>query len=134
MKTYTSIMFFLFLFLFVGCSSTSEIVSENIKAESADLTPPNVDLIQTTPVILYKEEAYYPEMAQKSGIDGNVVLRAWITKTGVVRKIQIHRAETDLFDKSALAAGLKYKFEPIVKDGIAIDSWVEFTIQYRLNK
>lgn len=125
---------FLTLFLTGGCSSTVETYAENRAAESADVIPPADSLLQLQPEILFREEPYYPEMAQKSGTEGAVVLRGWITKTGVVRKLFIHKSEAEMFNQSALTAGLKYRFGPMVIDGIAKDSWVEFTIQYRMNK
>lgn len=131
MKTYIRFAAFAFVFLLYGCATDAELVHENNSADSADLNPPGEDLLQTAPVIRHQEEAYFPEMAQKTNAEGNVVLRAWITKTGAVRKVHIHRSENELFNKSALTAGLKYTFEPMIKDGKAVDSWVEFTIQYR---
>ncbi len=125
---------FLMVLLMDGCSSTVEMYAENTAAESADATSPADSLLQRQPEILYREEPYFPEMAQKSGTEGAVVLRAWITKTGVVRKLFIHQSETDMFNQSALTAGMKYKFTPLVIDGIARDSWVEFAIEYRVNK
>jgi TonB family protein len=132
MKAY--INFIIIMFLFFGCASTQQTVFEDINADSADLIPPSLDLLQSNPIITYREEEYYPEMAQQSGTEGDVILRAWITKTGFVRKVQIYSAENELFHNSALTAGLKYKFEPMIMDGNAIDSWVEFIIQYRLKK
>lgn len=122
----------------LGCASSggrssleADIAAENMTTESADPTPPSVDLLQTNPEATFKEEAYYPEIAEKAGIGGDVVLRAWVTKSGDARRVRIHRMDSEAFKESALKAGLKYRFKLMYAEGKAVDSWVEFTIHYK---
>ena len=63
----------------------------------------------------------YPRRAQERGIEGSVVVKFTITRTGGVADIVVVDSTNPLFDRSAIRAVQKYKYQPYVVNGVPID-------------
>jgi protein TonB len=69
--------------------------------------------------------ANYPQKAIRRNIEGFVTVKFTVTKAGEVdeNSIQITQAEpADIFNDSVIAAVKKYKFQPRVVNGVAVDT------------
>jgi protein TonB len=67
--------------------------------------------------------ADYPPRAIRRNIEGFVVVKFTVTKTGDVDAIQIVESEpSGMFDESVLEAVQKYKFQPRMVNGEPVDS------------
>ena len=64
----------------------------------------------------------YPARAQSRRLEGYVDLRFTVTATGTVRDPLVDHSTSSIFDKSAMAAVLKYKYKPRVVNGKAVDT------------
>lgn len=64
----------------------------------------------------------YPARAKTRGLEGYVDLRLTVTATGSVRDPVVEQSTNSLFDKSAMAAVLKYKYKPRLVNGKAVDT------------
>jgi protein TonB len=61
----------------------------------------------------------YPSAAKRDGIAGSVDLEVTVSSRGVVKDVSVVRATPpDMFDKSALAAVRKWKYDPRFVDGL----------------
>ena len=95
---------------------------EFVKVDSA----PTVDLQQL------QKNVVYPETARKSGIEGTVMVRALISKSGKVIKTIISSSDSKLFNKSAQKAVKISKFTPAIDKGQAVCCWVTLPIKFKL--
>jgi protein TonB len=77
----------------------------------------------------------YPSAAKKDGIAGSVDLEVTISKQGVVEDVSIIQATPpDMFEKSALAAVRKWKFDPRFVDGLASRAQLKVHLDFGPNK
>lgn len=68
---------------------------------------------------IVKVAPQYPARAQSRGIEGWVLLRFTVTKTGAVRDPEVIDAEpASVFDQAATKAVLRFKYKPRVVDGV----------------
>jgi len=64
----------------------------------------------------------YPRRAQERNIEGWVILELTVTETGAVRDPRVISCEpSDIFNKAALSAALKFKYKPRVVNGKPIE-------------
>ena len=93
--------------------------------------PGQVDL---PPRILRPVTPVYPFDAKTKGIEGRVVLRFIIDEDGRVQNPQVVKADPEgVFDESALAAIVKYKFEPAVIGSRKVKCYVVLPVSFRLD-
>jgi len=91
-----------------------------------------VDSAPTVDLEVLQKNVVYPEIARKAGVEGTVMVRALISKSGKVIKTIISSSDSDLFNKSAQKAVKKAKFTPAKDKGEAVCCWVTLPIKYKL--
>jgi protein TonB len=74
----------------------------------------------------------YPEVARRSGLEGKVVVQALIGKDGSVEKVDVLKADYDLFKDAAVDAMKKAKFTPARQNGTPLKVWITRTINFKL--
>jgi len=75
----------------------------------------------------------YPRDAQSRGIEGWVDVEFTIAADGTTRDLIVRDAEPrGIFDRSALEALRRWRFEPIVRDGRAVEQRATIRLHYRL--
>jgi len=80
-----------------------------------------------------QEKVKYPELAQKAGIEGNVIVQAYITEKGDFTKYQVLvGVENSGLDDSAVEALKQTKFEPAVQKGQPVGVWITIPVQFKL--
>jgi TonB family protein len=90
--------------------------------------------VDRPPRILRPVTPVYPFDAKTKGIEGRVVLRFIIDEEGRVQNPQIVKADPEgVFDESALAAIVKYKFEPAVIGSRKVKCYVVLPVGFRLD-
>ena len=71
---------------------------------------------------IVKVAPVYPRRAQTRGIEGYVLLKFTVTKTGAVVDPEVVEAKpSGIFDRAAMNAALKFKYKPKVVNGEPID-------------
>jgi protein TonB len=75
----------------------------------------------------------YPELAQRAGLEGVVVIEAVISVDGTVRDARVLRSVT-LLDRAALDAVKQWRYAPTRLNGIAVPVIVTVTVQFRLQR
>jgi periplasmic protein TonB len=108
----------------------------DIKApvEEADPSPDDfVDVSQEPQEIQPLEKLIvYPEVARRSGLEGKVTVQALIGKDGTVEKVDVLKADYDLFKDAAVDAMKKAKFTPARQNGTPLKVWITRTINFKL--
>src|SRR5262249_3195562 len=75
------------------------------------------------PEVSRRAPAAYPEAARRAGIQGTVVVGAWIDASGVVRKTHIVKSVPGL-DEAAKQCVRKWTFQPARYRGKTIAAWI----------
>jgi protein TonB len=82
---------------------------------------------------LYSPEPEYPADALAAGLTGRVVVRVVIGKDGRVVRAGIQQSSgVPSLDASALAAVRQWRFEPILRGGVAVVAAVPIPVQFRI--
>jgi protein TonB len=75
----------------------------------------------------------YPELAQRAGVDGVVIIEAVISVDGSVRDARVLRSVA-LLDRAALDAVKQWRYAPTRLNGVAVPVIVTVTVQFRLQR
>lgn len=87
-------------------------------AESTSLAAGGADRSE---VPLVQVDPEYPERARQQRIEGWVEVEFTISKVGTVIDARVARAKPPVvFDKAALQAVRRWKYNPVIKDGVAV--------------
>ncbi|MBB3062085.1 energy transducer TonB [Microbulbifer rhizosphaerae] len=84
-------------------------------------------IVSRDPIPVFKPAARYPSAALRRGIEGYVVVEFTITKSGSVRDpraVAGYDSEgrlTDVFNRSAVAAAARFKYQPQLEDGKPVE-------------
>jgi TonB family protein len=84
------------------------------------------------PVIVYKLEPEYSEMARKARVQGTVCVEAIIDDKGEVRGLRIRDSLGYGLDEQALEAVKKWRFRPATRDGKPVAIVGAFYLTFRL--
>lgn len=79
-----------------------------------------------------QKKVVYPEMARKSGVEGQVIVRVLVGKDGRVKQTKIQYSESSMLDQAAVDAVKKSVFTPAIQNGQPITCWVSIPIKFRL--
>jgi periplasmic protein TonB len=75
----------------------------------------------------------YPELAQRAGVEGVVIIEAVIAVDGTVRDARVLRSVA-LLDHAALDAVKRWRYAPTRLNGVAVPVIVTVTVQFRLQR
>jgi protein TonB len=77
----------------------------------------------------------YPSAAKRDGVEGSVDLEVTVSSRGVVEDVSVVRATPpDLFDKSAVAAVRKWRYDPRFVDGLPSQAHLKVHLEFGPNK
>lgn len=80
-------------------------------------------------------EPDYPSAARRDSITGSIDLEVTVSDSGAVRSVSVVRATPpDLFDKSAIAAVRKWKYEPRFVDGLPAEAHLTVHLEFAPNR
>ena len=70
---------------------------------------------------IVKVEPVYPARALTRGLEGYVIVEFTVTRTGTVRDVFVIESTSQLFERAATEAALKFKYKPRVIDGEPVE-------------
>jgi protein TonB len=74
----------------------------------------------------------YPSAAKKEGIEGFVDLQITVSQKGVVKDaVVVNSNPPEVFDKAALAAVRKWKYDPRFVDGLPSDAELKVRLEFK---
>ena len=71
----------------------------------------------------------YPEAAQRAGIDGLVIVRALVDKTGAVTRVKVLKGPEQL-RQAAIDAARKTTFKPARQNDMPVSCWVQIPFRF----
>ncbi len=77
------------------------------------------------------QQAIYPEEAKAAGIQGTVIIYAFIDENGQVGEIRIIEGTDTILDNAALAAVLNTTFTPAKRGGEPVGTWLAMPIVFQ---
>ena len=90
---------------------------------------------KASPSYLSNPIPHYPEAAKRRGVEGTVILRVAVDKTGVANQVEIEKSSgSRILDETAVKTVKRWKFKPATFAGVAVDSMVEVPITFRLSR
>ncbi|MDQ1452678.1 MAG: hypothetical protein QOK38_2544, partial [Acidobacteriaceae bacterium] len=75
----------------------------------------------------------YPEVAKVSGVEGNVVMQALISKEGTVKRVHVMEGDSRL-RSAAEEAVYKWRYRPYVLQGRPVEVATTVTVNFNLNR
>jgi TonB family protein len=85
------------------------------------------------PEIVSQAQPYYPSEAKKAGIEGTVYVKVLLSKEGMVIRATVIKSASEILNKSAVDAALKYVFTPALdKDNLPTFHWYVIPILFKL--
>ena len=83
--------------------------------------------------LIHKLEPRYPAIAQQVGIQGAVVIRALISRSGTIEHTQVESGQP-LLAAAALAAVREWKYRPYYLNGEPVEVETEITVNFVLHR
>ncbi|MCG6219129.1 energy transducer TonB [Vibrio diabolicus] len=85
---------------------------------------------------LYRVDPRYPSNALKRRVEGYVIMRFTIDATGRPKDIEVIEAEPQrMFEREAIRALKKWKYQPKVEDGVSIEQYGQTAkVEFKLAK
>ena len=102
----------------------------------ASATPPQspdeLPAVIREPKLIRRVNAQYPAAAKRDGIEGSVELDVTVSKQGSVENVAVaHSDPPDVFDKAALAAVRRYKYDPRFVDGLPVEAHLRVHLEFK---
>jgi TonB family protein len=84
-------------------------------------------------VILEMTKPEYPVRELVAGIEGDVLVELLVNEQGAVDRAWVLRASgPQSFESSTLKAVEKYRFKPMMKDGLPVSMWIRFLVRFQI--
>lgn len=75
----------------------------------------------------------YPRRARRRGVEGTVVLRIWLDRTGRVTRVEVVESSGSVvLDDAAKAGAERWRFVPAMRNGMPIADWTTGTVRFEL--
>lgn len=110
---------------------TSSAISEGISINNEELPPNAFTSVEILPVPISQYFPKYPELARKAGIQGTVYIKMWVTKEGKVKKAEVVKSSSTIFDDSAVEAAKLWTFTPAIMNNTPVSVWVTIPFKFR---
>ncbi|PLX25453.1 MAG: energy transducer TonB [Ignavibacteria bacterium] len=96
------------------------------------------EVVEDPPTIIggleaVKKHLVYPDLAIRAGVEGTVIVLAYVNKTGQVTGTEVLRGIGGGCDESAMEAVKKVTFKPGMQRGKAVNVKVSVPVRFRLN-
>ena len=114
-----------------------ELVRSTLKKEEPFLVEEDLvlseEMVDHPPKPLVRQQPRYPLAAQERSIEGEVVLKVLVGKTGEVKRVEVSKADPPgFFEEAARQAVSGWRFRPATFKGRPVQVWVSQTISFNL--
>ncbi|ELB2768257.1 energy transducer TonB [Vibrio alginolyticus] len=110
----------------------------NTALEGIEISAPNLKgtMGNQQALPLYRVDPRYPSKALKRRVEGYVIMRFTIDATGRPKDIEVIEAEPErMFEREAIRALKKWKYQPKVEDGVSIEQFGQTAkVEFKLAK
>jgi len=84
------------------------------------------------PRIVKKVEPTYPERAQRTRLEGKVIVKMWIDTVGKVKQVVVLKSDAEIFNEPAIEAAKQFVFTPAYLNNEPVAVWVSYPFLFRL--
>ncbi|PYX00907.1 MAG: hypothetical protein DMG86_11410 [Acidobacteria bacterium] len=95
------------------------------------LEPVSVSEELSAALLLDRVQPSYPQQALRAGLQGPVVLQAWIARDGTIRELKLIRGSL-LLGQAAYEAVKQWRYKPYLRNGHAVEAQTYVTVDFRL--
>ncbi len=136
MRTKISFSVLLFILLMNGAPLMAQDTTRAAPAtkRSQETPPPDFVPVDKEPQIIKEAKPSYPEVAQKAGIEGRVIVKIWVNKEGEPRQAVVVKSDAEIFNRPVVEAAMKYRFTPAMLDNKPVGVWVVVPFTFKLKK
>lgn len=106
----------------------------DIKVGDEDQPPPDFVPVEKEPQIVKRVIPQYPELAQRAGIEGKVLVKIWVDKDGKPRKAVVLKSDAEIFNQPAIDAAMQYVFTPAIMNKGPVAVWVVIPFTFKLKQ
>ena len=106
----------------------------DFKVSDADGPPPDFVPVEKQPQIVSQVIPKYPELAQRAGIEGRVLVKIWVDKDGKPHKAVVLKSDAQIFEEPAKEAAMQYRFTPAIMNKGPVAVWVVIPFTFKLNQ
>ncbi len=111
-----------------GTSEGGSVYGNTEETPPKDFTPG----VEKFPIAISNPAPAYPDIARRSGVEGTVFIKMWVTKDGTVRTAEVVKSTSELFDQAAIEAAKLWKFTPALMNGRPVSVFVTVPFRFRL--
>jgi TonB family protein len=115
----------------LGSSSDSLVIDESMFANNSS-RPDDYQAFDELPVPISTPAPVYPDLARSGDVEGNVKVRACVTKEGKVSDVVVIEGNFLLHD-AAIAAVKKWTFKPALQQHKPVQVWVDIPLNFTLD-
>ncbi len=126
-------LFTLFM-LTTQCLRAQDIAQSITVEPDTTVAPSDFVPVDVQPKVVDLPNPKYPDMAIEKKIEGRVLVKIWIDRTGKPKKVVILESDNKIFDKPSIDAAEKAKFTPALAKGKPVDVWVVLPFTYKLKE
>jgi len=92
------------------------------------------EFAQVMPVPVHTATPAYPEMAERAGLKGTVLVKALVDQFGCVLKAEVAKASgiNAGFEEAALAAALQNRYRPALQNNTPVMIWITYKVEFEL--
>ena len=113
------------LIFIVPVMATADRLPESDEFVEVDKMP---EMIKSTPPV-------YPEAEKKAGIEGEVLIKALIDKTGKVVQAEVAKSSgNEALDKAAVDAAYQNAYNPALQGDQPVAVWVGYVVKFTLEE
>lgn len=96
--------------------------------------PPDFVPVEKEPQIVKQVIPKYPELAQRAGIEGRVIVKIWVDKDGKPHKAIVLKSDAEIFNQPAVDAAMQYRFTPAIMNKGPVAVWVVIPFTFKLKQ
>ena len=105
--------------------------SDTVKKPS-EMPPLDYITVDVMPAVKSRKDPYYPEVAQKAGIEGMVYVKIWVGTDGTPKQVEVAKSDAEVLNDAALDAARHFVFTPAYKDNKPVNVWVTLPFKFKL--
>ena len=99
-----------------------------------DGPPPDFVPVEKEPQIIKQVVPKYPELAQRAGIEGRVIVKIWVDKDGKPHKAIVMKSDAEIFNQPSIDAAMQYRFTPAIMNKGPVAVWVVIPFTFKLKQ
>jgi len=86
------------------------------------------------PRAIVRVDPAYPLQAAARGVEGWVHVRYTVTTAGLVKDVVVVKSSHGMFERAAVEAALKWKYQPALREGKPIESQLDTKIRFQISE